>query len=410
MAGEPGAVGPSQAEWVADQRRWAQGWRRVVFPAIFLAWLVEVATAIPQYSKGAGLVTGYVILAAFCVCYAFTVPASWQRDDRRSRVLIALLVALSVAELPFARADAFIMGVFVSVVAVIKYGERGLPVPVVLTALAIFLPVTIPSWHDTISTSLDNGTALAIPLAALAMFGFSRVILGNRALADARAELSRLAAENERTRIARDLHDLLGHSLTTITVKAELASQLALNDVDAAVREIGEVAALGRRALSDVRAAVSNYHEVTLAGELATGRELLRAAGIDAELPPAADITDDATQELFAGCRLLREGSPTSSVTRTPALAGIDDLALVGRDRRRRCRHHGERRQRAHGVDRTSRRRRRDPGGRTDTAERVASCRPPRCGRVSVTIRLLLADDQELIRSRPWPRCSTAIC
>ncbi len=306
MAGEPGTAGPSQAEWVADQRRWAQGWRRVVFPAIFLAWLIEVGSAIPQYSKGVGLFTGYVILAAFCVCYVITVPASWQRDDRRSLVLMALLAALFLAELPFAHADAFIMGVFVSVVAVIKYGERGLPVAVVLTALAISLPVTIPSWHDSISTSLDNGTVLAIPLTALAMFGFSRVILGNRALADARAELARLAAENERTRIARDLHDLLGHSLTTITVKAELASQLALNDVDAAVREIGEVAALGRRALSDVRAAVSNYHEVTLAGELATGRELLRAAGIDAELPPAADVTDSATQELFGW--VLREG------------------------------------------------------------------------------------------------------
>ena len=97
----------------------------MVFPAIFLAWLIEVASAIPQYSKGVGLVTGYVILAAFCVCYVITVPASWRRDDRRSLVLMALLAALFLAELPFAHADAFIMGVFVSVVAVIKYGERG---------------------------------------------------------------------------------------------------------------------------------------------------------------------------------------------------------------------------------------------------------------------------------------------
>src|ERR1019366_3529525 len=81
---------------------------------------------------------------------------------------------------------------------------------------------------------------------------------------------------------------------------------VALHDVDAAVREIGEVAALSRRSLGDVRAAVSNYREVTLAGELATGRELLRSAGITAEMPPAVDVADDATQELFGW--VLREG------------------------------------------------------------------------------------------------------
>jgi two-component system sensor histidine kinase DesK len=138
------------------------------------------------------------------------------------------------------------------------------------------------------------------------MFGFGRVVRGNRALADARGELARLAAENERTRIARDLHDLLGHSLTTITVKAELASRLARRDVEEAAREIAEVAALSRRALGDVRAAVTSYREVSLAGELATGRELLLAAGIAAELPPAVGVVDDRIQELFGW--VLREG------------------------------------------------------------------------------------------------------
>jgi two-component system sensor histidine kinase DesK len=143
-------------------------------------------------------------------------------------------------------------------------------------------------------------------LVAFAMFGFFMIIRNNIALTAARAEVARLAAENERTRIARDLHDLLGHSLTTITVKAELARRLAVHDPGGAVGEIGEVAALSRRPLADVRAAVSNYREVTLAGELATGHELLRAAGIAAELPPAADVVDDATQELFGW--VLREG------------------------------------------------------------------------------------------------------
>ena len=294
------------SEWVADQRLWAHGWRRVVFPALFLAWLILVATAIPEDAHGSGRVAGYLILAAFCVCYVATVPASWQPAGRRFWALTLTLAVLLVAELPFAHGDALIMGVYITAVMVSRFGARGLIVAALLTLLAVVLPPAVPSWHETIGTGFTNGTALAIPLSALAMFGFSRVIRGNRALADARAELSRLAAENERTRIARDLHDLLGHSLTAITVKAELASRLASHDLAAAAREIAEVAALSRRALGDVRAAVSNYREVSLAGELATGRELLRAAGIAAELPPAVDMVDDATQELFGW--VLREG------------------------------------------------------------------------------------------------------
>lgn len=141
---------------------------------------------------------------------------------------------------------------------------------------------------------------------ALAMFGFFNVVRGNQALADARTEIARLAAENERFRIARDLHDLLGHSLTTITVKAELAQRLGGHDVERALQEMEEVEALSRRALADVRAAVAHYREVTLVGELATGRELLRAAGIEADLPPSVEVIDDGVQELFGW--VVREG------------------------------------------------------------------------------------------------------
>ena len=129
---------------------------------------------------------------------------------------------------------------------------------------------------------------------------------GNQALAEARQELARLAAENERARIARDLHDLLGHSLTTITVKAGLARRLGQTDPSRALQEIAEVEALARRSLADVRAAVSNYHEVTLAGELASGRELLRAAGVAADIPRAVEVVDPVHQELFGWA--VREG------------------------------------------------------------------------------------------------------
>src|SRR6266511_2562769 len=126
-------------------------------------------------------------------------------------------------------------------------------------------------------------------------------------LAAARAEVARLAAENERTRIARDLHDLLGQSLTAITVKAGLARRLAERGEPArAAAEIGEVERLSRRTLADVRAAVSGHRDITLAGELATAREALRAAGILAELPGSVDIVDPSLSELFGW--VVREG------------------------------------------------------------------------------------------------------
>ncbi len=137
-------------------------------------------------------------------------------------------------------------------------------------------------------------------------FAVARVVEGNRALAEARAEVARLGAENERTRIARDLHDLLGHSLTTITVKAGLARRLGETDPARARQEIAEVEELSRQALSDVRNTVANYHEVSLAGELARGKELLRSSGITVDVPTATDTVDVAHQELFGW--VVREG------------------------------------------------------------------------------------------------------
>ena len=87
------------------------------------------------------------------------------------------------------------------------------------------------------------------------------------------------------------------------------------------LREIAEVEALSRRALGDVRAAVANYREVTLAGELATGRELLRAAGIAAELPPRGRRRRrPGTRSCSAGC--CAKGSPTWCATPAPRLHG----------------------------------------------------------------------------------------
>jgi two-component system sensor histidine kinase DesK len=113
----------------------------------------------------------------------------------------------------------------------------------------------------------------------------------NVELSRARAELARLAVAEERQRFARDLHDLLGHSLSVIALKAELAGRLLPEGADAAAKEISELEQVARTALSEVREAVGGYRELTLAGELAGAQRALAAAGIEAEVEyPALEL------------------------------------------------------------------------------------------------------------------------
>ena len=104
----------------------------------------------------------------------------------------------------------------------------------------------------------------------------------NVELTAARAELAETAVIRERERFARDLHDLLGHSLSVIALKAELAGRLLPDQPAQAAGEVAEVEQVARQALSEVRQAVSGYRQPTLEGELAGARMALSAAGISA--------------------------------------------------------------------------------------------------------------------------------
>lgn len=96
----------------------------------------------------------------------------------------------------------------------------------------------------------------------------------------AQEEISRLAVNAERLRIARDLHDLLGHALSLITLKSELAGRLIAVSPERAGKEIGDVENAARSMLQEVREALSNYRRPDLAGELRSARDLLEAAGL----------------------------------------------------------------------------------------------------------------------------------
>jgi two-component system sensor histidine kinase DesK len=272
-----------------------------------LVYLIFVVISVRQNSYGTAAIAGYVLLAVFAACWLVT-PLVLSEGTSRLRfwAWYALLVALTAAEIPFARAAGFVLCVFLTLLTVARLGARSAPIVAAMALAALLVPIAVGPWHVSLAKSFADVTPVAIPVVALAMLGVMQVVRANRALAETRAELARLAAENERIRIARDLHDLLGHSLTTITVKAGLARRLGPTNPAGAVDQITEVEELCRKALTEVRAAVSGYREVTLASELARGRELLRASGITAELPTATEVADPAHQELFGWA--VREG------------------------------------------------------------------------------------------------------
>ncbi|HEX4728347.1 MAG TPA: histidine kinase [Jatrophihabitans sp.] len=284
---------------VGEQR----DWRQLAFPAVFLVYLLQTAAGVLRHADGLGVPLGMACLLAFCACYLLAMVAG-RSGDRPAvfwRYYAAMLV-LTGLETIVAHQDAFVMLVYVSVLTVAARYASSIPVILGYAAIAAFVPAWIPAWH----AGVDPSTAAVILIVSLAMFGFFAVVRSNRALAEARLEVARLATENERTRIARDLHDLLGHSLTTITVKAALAHRLSTVDPERAAVEIAEVETLSRRVLTDVRAAVTGYREVTLGNELAAAREVLRAAGITAQLPGAIEEVDPRDSELFGW--VVREG------------------------------------------------------------------------------------------------------
>jgi two-component system sensor histidine kinase DesK len=129
----------------------------------------------------------------------------------------------------------------------------------------------------------------------------------NMELNEARAELANMAVAEERERFARDLHDLLGHSLSVIALKAELAGRLLADGPRDAAREVAELEQVARGALGEVREAVSGYHQPTLEGELAGARMALAAAGIEADVQQARAALDPAVEAVLAWA--VREGA-----------------------------------------------------------------------------------------------------
>lgn len=166
---------------------------------------------------------------------------------------------------------------------------------------------------DNVGIGTTFAAVVIAPMAAFFAYGAGRRVEVVSALRRTRADLARTAVAEERLRIARDLHDLLGHSLSLITLKAELAGRVIGTDPGRAAAEIAELESVARQSLSDVRAAVAGYRQPDLADELESARQLLSSAGIVSKItgPETGCLSQDVDAALAWA---VREG--TTNVVR----------------------------------------------------------------------------------------------
>ncbi|GAB3442746.1 hypothetical protein GCM10027517_20200 [Phycicoccus ginsengisoli] len=150
-------------------------------------------------------------------------------------------------------------------------------------------------------------TGLTTLLAGMLTCAFGWLALVIAELHRTRDELSRTAVAAERLRFSRDLHDLLGHSLSVVSVKAQAAQRAVRADPAAAEQHAADIAALSQEALREVREAVQGYRGTSLDAEVDRAAQSLRAAGIVTEVERGDHGLDPAHDELLAW--VVREGA-----------------------------------------------------------------------------------------------------
>lgn len=138
----------------------------------------------------------------------------------------------------------------------------------------------------------DHSIMLSIALAGLGMAAVPQLIAVNADLHATKAELAELAVADERARLAHELHDLLGRTLSLIAVKAELATRLSATGDPSAKAELRDVQRLARHAVREVRQAVAGDHTPSVAAELAAARLALRTAGIEVSVDDAVPVIE----------------------------------------------------------------------------------------------------------------------
>jgi len=272
----------------------------VIVGVVFL--LVEPSSSVQDRAAAVGL----AVLAAIHVLYWWR---PWPGEQRRAVAAAAAMVATNFVLLNLLGLAVPLLWLYPALIAGAGLRAPMAVVGVGLTALAAAAPMALEGglikplhpfqpFGPTFGPS--HALLLSIVLAGLGMTAVRQLIALNADLHATRAELADLAVAGERDRLARELHDLLGRTLSLIAVKAELASRLTANGDPSAEAELADVQRLARQAVRDVREAVAGAHAPSVDSELAAAEAALRSVGIRVSVDNTARSIDPAHETTIA--------------------------------------------------------------------------------------------------------------
>ena len=260
--------------------------------AVWLVFLVFPVIAI----VGSGLpwwqvVVGLLLVVGFAAVYVLGTEHLDRRrrrhcrpDARRGAAFTLALVASAAATVPFIGGGALSFLPFV-----VSFGMLALPV-----RWAVTLGVASVLAAAAFAVVVDGGEGTWVVV--IIIFAVGVMTAGIRVVTDRSGQYEAVSRElvlvAERERVARDVHDVLGHSLTVVTVKAELAERLVDLDPGRAKAELAEIQALSRQALAEIRATVGGLRVARLGDEISSVATALAGAGIEAHLPVGDDAVD----------------------------------------------------------------------------------------------------------------------
>ena len=282
--------------WVA---RHPGSWFALVWAPVLLVAPLSAAVADGQLLR----VAHVVLLGAL---YAVTIWLPFRFGPHRRRaaeVALVLLFAACTGYLVAWRTDREFIFPLLAIATAVAIRQRW--------ALGMITSLTI---SGAVAEGLESGSldaalflSFATFFAGIGTFAVQYLVGVVSELSRTREQLARAAVSDERLRFSRDLHDLLGHTLSVVVVKAQAVRRLIERDQSAATENARDIETIGRQALNEVREAVTGYRSVRLGEELANARAALSAGNIRVDItPPPADL-DDRVDSLLGW--VVREGT-----------------------------------------------------------------------------------------------------